>query len=92
MQDCDCALAVSEGNRRALYRKALCLRELGRFREAYECGTGCLLASPHVRYLAYVDMKVFVLIQMSSFQLQMSYLYARKADTVENLHLHAQCM
>ncbi|KAF5906314.1 zinc finger CCCH domain-containing protein 7B-like isoform X1, partial [Clarias magur] len=47
VQDCDCALAVSEGNRRALYRKALCLRELGRFREAYECGTGCLLTSPH---------------------------------------------
>lgn len=48
VQDCDTALAVSEGSRRALYRKALCLRELGRFREAYECGTGCLLAAPHV--------------------------------------------
>ncbi|MCJ8738469.1 hypothetical protein PDJAM_G00036350 [Pangasius djambal] len=51
-QDCDCALAVSEGSRRALYRKALCLRELGRFREAYECGTGCLLASPHDRQVS----------------------------------------
>uniref|UniRef100_A0A4W4FDE7 C3H1-type domain-containing protein n=1 Tax=Electrophorus electricus TaxID=8005 RepID=A0A4W4FDE7_ELEEL len=36
-------------HRRALYRKALCLRELGRLREAYECGTGCLLTAPHDR-------------------------------------------
>ncbi|XP_042591295.1 zinc finger CCCH domain-containing protein 7B [Cyprinus carpio] len=47
VQDCDSALCVSEGSRRALYRKALCLRELGRLREAYECGTGCLLTAPH---------------------------------------------
>lgn len=49
VQDCDSALCVSEGSRRALYRKALCLREMGRFREAYECGTRCLLTAPHVR-------------------------------------------
>uniref|UniRef100_A0AAY5EJQ6 C3H1-type domain-containing protein n=1 Tax=Electrophorus electricus TaxID=8005 RepID=A0AAY5EJQ6_ELEEL len=49
VQDCDSALCVSEGSRRALYRKALCLRELGRLREAYECGTGCLLTAPHDR-------------------------------------------
>ena len=48
VQDCDSALCVCEGSRRALYRKALCLRELGRLREAYECGTGCLLTAPHV--------------------------------------------
>uniref|UniRef100_A0A3P8X2R6 Zinc finger CCCH-type containing 7B n=1 Tax=Cynoglossus semilaevis TaxID=244447 RepID=A0A3P8X2R6_CYNSE len=47
IQDCDSALYVSEGSRRALYRKALCLRELGRLREAYECGTKCLLTAPH---------------------------------------------
>eukprot|EP00066_Takifugu_rubripes_P013964 XP_011603230.1 PREDICTED: zinc finger CCCH domain-containing protein 7B [Takifugu rubripes] len=47
VQDCDSALCVSEGSRRALYRKALCLREMGRFREAYECGTRCLLTAPH---------------------------------------------
>lgn len=49
VQDCDSALCVSEGSRRALYRKALCLRELGQFREAYECGTKCLLTAPHDR-------------------------------------------
>lgn len=48
IQDCESALCVSEGSRRALYRKALCLRELGRLREAYECGTKCLLTAPHV--------------------------------------------
>ncbi|XP_077358313.1 zinc finger CCCH domain-containing protein 7B [Festucalex cinctus] len=49
IQDCDSALFVSEGSRKALYRKALCLRELGRLREAYECGTKCLLTEPHDR-------------------------------------------
>ncbi|KAJ8363279.1 hypothetical protein SKAU_G00121100 [Synaphobranchus kaupii] len=52
VQDCDSALAVCEGSRRALYRKALCLRELGRLREAYECGTGCLLITPHDRQVS----------------------------------------
>ncbi|KAL4658056.1 zinc finger CCCH domain-containing protein 7B [Arapaima gigas] len=49
VQDCDSALAVRDGSRRALYRKALCLRELGRLKEAYECGTSCLLTDPHDR-------------------------------------------
>ncbi|RVE59308.1 hypothetical protein OJAV_G00187400 [Oryzias javanicus] len=49
VQDCDSALCVSEGSRRALYRRALCLRELGRLREAYECGTKCLLTAPQDR-------------------------------------------
>lgn len=52
VQDCDSALCVSEGSRRALYRKALCLRELGRLREAYECGTKCLLTAPHDRQVS----------------------------------------
>uniref|UniRef100_A0A3Q1HKF0 C3H1-type domain-containing protein n=1 Tax=Anabas testudineus TaxID=64144 RepID=A0A3Q1HKF0_ANATE len=52
VQDCDSALYVSDGSRRALYRKALCLRELGRFREAYECGTKCLLTAPHDRQVS----------------------------------------
>ncbi|TRZ02267.1 hypothetical protein DNTS_034039 [Danionella cerebrum] len=52
VQDCDSALCVSEGSRRALYRKALCLRELGRLRDAYECGTGCLLTAPHDRQVS----------------------------------------
>ncbi|XP_064170212.1 LOW QUALITY PROTEIN: zinc finger CCCH domain-containing protein 7B-like [Anguilla rostrata] len=46
VRDCDSALAVREGSRRALYRKAVCLRELGRLREAYECSTSCLLTAP----------------------------------------------
>uniref|UniRef100_A0A8C9VP95 Zinc finger CCCH-type containing 7B n=1 Tax=Scleropages formosus TaxID=113540 RepID=A0A8C9VP95_SCLFO len=52
VQDCDSALAVCEGSRRALYRKALCLRDLGRLREAYECGTSCLLTDPHDRQVS----------------------------------------
>ncbi|XP_067088667.1 zinc finger CCCH domain-containing protein 7B-like [Osmerus mordax] len=47
IQDCDHALAVCKGSRRALYRKALCLKELGRYREAYNCSIGCLLTAPN---------------------------------------------
>lgn len=59
IQDCESALCVSEGSRRALYRKALCFRELGRLREAYESGTKCLLTAPHVciRYFVTVSGK-----------------------------------
>uniref|UniRef100_A0A3B3ZHD7 C3H1-type domain-containing protein n=1 Tax=Periophthalmus magnuspinnatus TaxID=409849 RepID=A0A3B3ZHD7_9GOBI len=52
VQDCDNALCISEGSRRALYRKALCLRELGQLRDAYECGTKCLLTAPHDRQVS----------------------------------------
>lgn len=49
VQDCDSALCVSDGSRRALFRKALCLGETGRLRDAYECVTKCLLTAPQVR-------------------------------------------
>lgn len=45
VKDCDKALAMCEESRRAMYRKALCLKELGKYREAYECTTRYLLIS-----------------------------------------------
>lgn len=47
--DCDRALTVCKDSRRALYRKALCLKELGKYREAYDCTTVCLLVSNQVQ-------------------------------------------
>ncbi|XP_026179943.1 zinc finger CCCH domain-containing protein 7B-like isoform X2 [Mastacembelus armatus] len=43
IKDCDCALEVCKENSKALYRKALCLKELGKHKEAYNCTTDCLL-------------------------------------------------
>ncbi|KAM6913417.1 zinc finger CCCH domain-containing protein 7B-like [Lycodopsis pacificus] len=43
MKDCDIALKVCKESRRALYRKALCLKALGKYKEAYNCTTDCLL-------------------------------------------------
>ncbi|KAF7646029.1 hypothetical protein LDENG_00194770 [Lucifuga dentata] len=43
LQDCDRALEVCKGSHAALYRKALCLKELGRHKEAYNCTAECLL-------------------------------------------------
>lgn len=41
--DCDGALQVCQESHRAMYRKALCLKELGKYREAYNCTTHPLL-------------------------------------------------
>ncbi|XP_028268377.1 zinc finger CCCH domain-containing protein 7B-like [Parambassis ranga] len=46
VQDCDSALEVCKDSRRALYRKALCLKGQGKHREAYNCTTNCLLITP----------------------------------------------
>lgn len=46
VQDCDSALEVCKESRRALYRKALCLKELRQYKEAYNCTTKCLLIAP----------------------------------------------
>ncbi|KAM3864413.1 zinc finger CCCH domain-containing protein 7B-like [Diretmus argenteus] len=43
VHDCDCALKVCKDSCSALYRKALCLKELGRYKEAYNCTTDYLL-------------------------------------------------
>ncbi|KAM9346032.1 zinc finger CCCH domain-containing protein 7B-like [Symphorus nematophorus] len=43
VQDCDSALKVCKESRKALYRKALCLKALEKYREAYSCTTNCLL-------------------------------------------------
>ena len=49
VKDCDSALNVCKESRRALYRKALCLKELGEYKEAYSCTTNCLLITRLVR-------------------------------------------
>lgn len=49
VKDCDSALKVCKESRRALYRKALCLKELGKYKEAYNCTTDCLLITRLVK-------------------------------------------
>lgn len=49
IRDCDNALTACKESRQALYRKALCLKELGRYREAYDCTTDSLLISRLVK-------------------------------------------
>uniref|UniRef100_A0A8C2C172 Zinc finger CCCH-type containing 7Ba n=1 Tax=Cyprinus carpio TaxID=7962 RepID=A0A8C2C172_CYPCA len=46
VEDCNRALGVCKDSAKALYRKAVCLKESGKLREAYDCSTACLLASP----------------------------------------------
>uniref|UniRef100_A0A672RLI7 Zinc finger CCCH domain-containing protein 7B-like n=1 Tax=Sinocyclocheilus grahami TaxID=75366 RepID=A0A672RLI7_SINGR len=55
VKDCDRALEVCKDSAKALYRKAVCLKESGKLREAYDCSTACLLASPQVnnKHLCY---------------------------------------
>ncbi|XP_030649950.1 zinc finger CCCH-type containing 7Ba [Chanos chanos] len=46
VRDCDSALSVCASSRKALFRKAVCLRDLGQLREAYDCSAACLRISP----------------------------------------------
>ncbi|MEQ2164724.1 hypothetical protein GOODEAATRI_009685, partial [Goodea atripinnis] len=46
VKDSNSALEVCSDSRRALYRKALCLKALGKHKEAYDCTTVCLLSNP----------------------------------------------
>ncbi|CAL9693675.1 unnamed protein product [Knipowitschia caucasica] len=41
--DCDKVLLACKESRKALFRKALCLKALGRHKEAYTCTSDCLL-------------------------------------------------
>ncbi|NXT18220.1 Z3H7B protein, partial [Syrrhaptes paradoxus] len=47
LEDSEKALSLDKENIRALFRKARCLNELGRHKEAYECNSRCLLSLPH---------------------------------------------
>ncbi|XP_051569987.1 zinc finger CCCH domain-containing protein 7A-like isoform X2 [Myxocyprinus asiaticus] len=46
LEDCEKALQLNESNYRALYRKARCLKEMGRHQEAYEAVAKCSMAVP----------------------------------------------
>ncbi|KAJ7306032.1 hypothetical protein JRQ81_010398 [Phrynocephalus forsythii] len=46
LEDCTIVLNLNENNFRALYRKAKALKELGRFKEAYDAVAKCSLAVP----------------------------------------------
>ncbi|XP_033827330.1 zinc finger CCCH domain-containing protein 7A [Periophthalmus magnuspinnatus] len=46
LDDCEKALQLNAGNYKALFRKAKCLKELGRHQEAYEAVAKCSLVVP----------------------------------------------
>nr|XP_056722342.1 zinc finger CCCH domain-containing protein 7A [Euleptes europaea] len=46
LEDCGVVLKLNENNFRALYRKAKALKELGRYKEAYDAVAKCSLAVP----------------------------------------------
>ncbi|XP_060799080.1 zinc finger CCCH domain-containing protein 7A [Neoarius graeffei] len=46
LEDCEQALQLNESNYRAQYRKARCLKELGRHQEAYDIIAKCSMAVP----------------------------------------------
>ncbi|XP_077589872.1 zinc finger CCCH domain-containing protein 7A [Stigmatopora nigra] len=46
LEDCEKALQLNDGNYKALYRKAKCLNEMGKYQEAYDAGAKCVLVVP----------------------------------------------
>lgn len=47
-EDCENALELNVNNYRALYRKARCLKEMGKCQEAYDVIAKCSLVVPQV--------------------------------------------
>lgn len=74
LEDSEKALQLNESNYKALYRKARCLKEMGRHQEAYEAVAKCSLAVPQVRalYIEVLIIKLFLhyLVLHVSFVLQ----------------------
>ncbi|XP_039543477.1 zinc finger CCCH-type containing 7Ba isoform X2 [Pimephales promelas] len=60
VRDCDRALEVCKDRAKALYRKAVCLKESGRLREAYDCSAACLLASPQDQTVSNLSQEIAV--------------------------------
>uniref|UniRef100_A0A672Z877 Zinc finger CCCH domain-containing protein 7B-like n=1 Tax=Sphaeramia orbicularis TaxID=375764 RepID=A0A672Z877_9TELE len=64
--DCDEALEVCKESYRALYRKALCLKELGKHKEAYNCTTECLLINRLVKEI--YECRVLIVMRITQYQ------------------------
>uniref|UniRef100_A0A8C2C1N5 Zinc finger CCCH-type containing 7Ba n=1 Tax=Cyprinus carpio TaxID=7962 RepID=A0A8C2C1N5_CYPCA len=62
VEDCNRALGVCKDSAKALYRKAVCLKESGKLREAYDCSTACLLASPQIFSVLFIILLLYHLI------------------------------
>ncbi|XP_054616011.1 zinc finger CCCH domain-containing protein 7B-like isoform X2 [Dunckerocampus dactyliophorus] len=45
VKDCDTAMEVCKRSHRMLYLKALCLKHLGKYKEAYDCTRDCMLTT-----------------------------------------------
>ncbi|KAM6905372.1 zinc finger CCCH domain-containing protein 7B-like [Xenentodon cancila] len=66
VEDCNNALEVCKDSRRALYRKALCLKELGEHKEAYACTSRCLLISPQDKQVNELAQELSVLLGLKT--------------------------
>nr|XP_015800844.2 zinc finger CCCH domain-containing protein 7B isoform X1 [Nothobranchius furzeri]XP_054606701.1 zinc finger CCCH domain-containing protein 7B isoform X1 [Nothobranchius furzeri] len=64
VEDCNNALVVCKESRRALYRKALCLKELSRYMEAYDCTSVCLLSNPQDKQVNELERDLAVQLKM----------------------------
>uniref|UniRef100_A0A8C7XAH8 Zinc finger CCCH-type containing 7B n=1 Tax=Oryzias sinensis TaxID=183150 RepID=A0A8C7XAH8_9TELE len=83
--DCNMALEVCKQSRRALYRKALCLKELGRYREAYDCTSECLLSCPEDKQGKELAQELTVLLGLKT---RKPYVSTKVKELSKVYHLH----
>uniref|UniRef100_A0A3P9IDV5 Zinc finger CCCH-type containing 7B n=1 Tax=Oryzias latipes TaxID=8090 RepID=A0A3P9IDV5_ORYLA len=83
--DCNMALEVCKESRRALYRKALCLKELGRYREAYDCTSECLLSCPEDKQGKELAQELTVLLGLKT---RKPYVSTKVKELSKVYHLH----
>lgn len=66
VKDCERALEVCKDSAKALYRKAVCLKESGKLREAYDCSAACLLASPQDQTVSNLSQEIAAILGLKN--------------------------
>ncbi|XP_056608333.1 zinc finger CCCH-type containing 7Ba isoform X1 [Triplophysa dalaica] len=66
VKDCDLALEVCKDSPKALYRKAMCLKESGKLSEAYDCTAAFMLTSPQDKTVSSLAQELAVSLGLKS--------------------------
>ncbi|KAJ6655948.1 hypothetical protein lerEdw1_004533 [Lerista edwardsae] len=78
LEDCGTVLKLNENNFRALYRKSKALKELGRYREAYDAVAKCSLAVPQDESVIKLTQE---LAQQLGLKIRKAYVRAKSSGT-----------
>uniref|UniRef100_A0A671SK86 Zinc finger CCCH domain-containing protein 7A-like n=1 Tax=Sinocyclocheilus anshuiensis TaxID=1608454 RepID=A0A671SK86_9TELE len=90
LEESEKALQLNESNYRALYRKARCLKEMGRHQEAYEVVAKCSMAVPQDTHVIEMTQE---LAKMLGLKIRKAYVRSKPAlNVLPGSSLSGQCL